>query len=172
MNKFTRKSDTPTSFIVGVFFVFITQFLVAVGLTGCGTSALQRSGGAGLDVLVIKTADKEHQFEVELALDEREQAKGLMFRRSMANNHGMLFVYNSERQIGMWMKNTFLSLDMLFVKRDGTIVKIAKMTEPFSLAVISSEQPVFAVLELNAGVSDKLGLRVGDHLLHPLLQGK
>ena len=99
-----------------------------------------------MDVLIIKTGDQEHRFEIELALDEREQAKGVMFRRAMAQNHGMLFVYDRECMINMWMKNTVLPLDMLFVRRDGWIVKIAKRTEPFSLAVISSDQPVLPFL--------------------------
>ncbi len=124
---------------------------------------------AQLSQLVIESSGKQHHFEVELALNDRMQAQGLMFRRQMAANHGMLFIYDRENVVNMWMKNTLLPLDMLFVKRSGVVVKIARRTEPFSEKIISSEIPVFAVLELNAGVSDELSIKVGDRLLHPLL---
>ena len=92
-----------------------------------------------LSDLQIKTASNgTHLFKVELALDESSQARGLMFRRTMAADHGMLFIYDPERPIGMWMKNTILSLDMLFVTRDGVITKIFERTEPFSERVLAS----------------------------------
>ena len=119
--------------------------------------------------LRIKTSLSEHLFTIELALDQRSQAKGLMFRREMAADHGMLFVYDGEQEIAMWMKNTLLSLDMLFVRADGRIAKIARRTEPFSERTISSVEPVLAVLELNGGTADRLSIKVGDRLLHPLL---
>ena len=119
--------------------------------------------------LTIVTRTGEHSFMVELALDERSQARGLMFRRSMAPDHGMLFIYGQERLVSMWMKNTVLSLDMLFVKRDGTIARIFERTEPFSERVLSSQQPVYGVLELNGGTVERLGIKRGDRMLHPLL---
>lgn len=128
--------------------------------------------GAQLSELRIKTSVQQHVFKVELALDEGSQAQGLMFRRSMPDDHGMLFVYDREQSISMWMKNTVLPLDMLFVKRDGTIANIAKRTEPFSERVISSFGPVYGVLELNGGTADRLSIKVGDRVLHSLLSSK
>ena len=119
--------------------------------------------------LRIRTAKAEHKFTVELALDEQSQAKGLMFRHEMPADHGMLFIYHKEHPIAMWMKNTLLSLDMLFVRKDGTITKIARNTEPLSEKIIPSSGPVYGVLELNAGTADRLAIHVGDRLLHPLL---
>ena len=170
MQKSKQKIYTPIAFrAVGVFFVFL--FVVfSMALAGCGSSQEQKAvEDKHVRELRIKTSDKEHVFSVELALDDAEQAKGLMFRRNMADDHGMLFVYDMERVIGMWMKNTFLPLDMLFLESDGRIVKIARHTEPHSTDVISSQKPVLAVLELNAGTSDHLAISVGDRVLHPLL---
>ncbi len=126
----------------------------------------------GLSNLSIKTASGTYQFKVELALDGPSQAKGLMFRRTMPADHGMLFIYAPERPISMWMKNTILSLDMLFVKRDGTIAKIFERTEPFSERILSSGQPVYGVLELNAGSVERWGIKTGDQMVHPLLQAQ
>lgn len=120
--------------------------------------------------LRIVTSAGEHLFHVELALDQQAQEQGLMFRREMPPDHGMLFVYDRPRVIAMWMKNTVLSLDMLFVGADGRITRIARRAEPFSEEIISSGAPVRAVLELNGGTADRLSIRKGDRLLHPLLQ--
>ena len=146
-------------------------------LTGCGSQVSEQKQTDGkkadaLSSLSIKTSDHTHLFKVELALDDPSQARGLMFRRSMAADHGMLFIYDRERPIGMWMKNTILSLDMLFVKRDGTITKIFERTEPFSERVLSSRQPVYGVLELNGGTVERLGIKSGDRLIHPLMQAQ
>ena len=144
-------------------------FVVAGGLAGCGSSLSDRSE-SDLSILSIKTGNgQEHVFRVELALDAASQARGLMFRRKMADDGGMLFVYDREHVINMWMKNTFLPLDMLFAGRDGTIIAIAKRAEPFSEKIISSQKPAFAVLEVNAGTAERLSIRVGDHIVHPLL---
>ncbi len=160
-----QKSDAPIAVkAVGVFFVL----LVSLSLAGCGGSQEQVKDRQ-VKELRIKTSDKEHVFSVELSLDEASQTKGLMFRREMDDTHGMLFVYQFERRIGMWMKNTFLPLDMLFLKKDGKIAKIARNTEPFSTDIISSDVPITAVLELKAGTSDRLSINVGDWVLHPLL---
>ena len=122
--------------------------------------------------MLFRSASGTYQFKVELALDGPSQAKGLMFRRTMPADHGMLFIYAPERPISMWMKNTILSLDMLFVKRDGTIAKIFERTEPFSERILSSGQPVYGVLELNAGSVERWGIKTGDQMVHPLLQAQ
>ena len=131
---------------------------------------MHRVGAFEPSTLTIKTAAGErHRFAVELALTTPEHAQGLMFREQLADDAGMLFVYESERPVAMWMKNTLIPLDMLFIARDGTITSIAARTTPQSLEVIPSGQPVKAVLELNGGTSERLGIQPGDQVLHPLL---
>ena len=124
------------------------------------------------DELTIETADgARHRFEVELALSREQQARGLMYRRSLAENAGMLFVYGKEWPVSMWMKNTLIPLDMLFIRRDGRIVRIAERTVPRSLETISSGQLVAAVLEVNGGTAARLGIQLGDRVLHPAFDG-
>src|SRR5690606_22038441 len=98
-----------------------------------------------------------------------EQAQGLMFRETLAPDAGMLFVHDRERRLAMWMKNTVLPLDMLFLGYDGTILSIVENTVPFSETVIAPSHPSKAVLELNAGTAARLALAPGDKVLHPLL---
>ena len=119
----------------------------------------------GKDTISIASGDKTHKFRVELALTHQQQMQGLMFRRNMAPDAGMLFVYRREAPIAMWMKNTYIPLDMLFISRDGKIVKIAERTVPLSEATISSGEAVIAVLELNAGTASRLGIGPGDRVL-------
>ena len=119
--------------------------------------------------VVLKTGTGEHTYTVELAETPAEQAKGLMFRRTMAPTHGMLFVYDTPREIGMWMRNTYIPLDMIFIDARGRVHRIETHTEPFSTDIISSGGQVAAVLELNAGQADKIGLKPGDEVLHPAL---
>lgn len=121
--------------------------------------------------LTIETADGEtHEFEVELAETNAERAQGLMFRRSLEEGTGMLFLYPRSRRISMWMKNTFIPLDIIFIDEVGRIVRIAQRTIPESTASISSGGPAKAVLEVNAGVTQRLGIDEGDQVHHPDLQ--
>ncbi len=121
--------------------------------------------------LTIASGEKEHAFTVELAVTSEEQAQGLMHRRKLAADAGMLFPFAPEREAAFWMKNTYIPLDMLFVAGDGRIVNIAQRTVPLSLAVVSSEGPVRAVLELNGGTTARLGIRPGDRVIHPIFDG-
>ena len=109
---------------------------------------------------------EEHEFQVELAVTWEQKAQGLMYRQAMPEDHGMLFLYESEGPRSMWMKNTYIPLDILFIGRDGRIVFIAERTVPLSLSTISSKGPAKAVLELNGGTVAKLGIRPGDRLLY------
>ncbi len=172
---FEEKKGAPTDRSVGVSVfwrgLLVLAIVLTAGLAGCGSTMSETQNPEQQRELRIKTATAEHLFRVELALDERSQARGLMFRREMPADHGMLFIYEGEKEIAMWMKNTVLSLDMLFVRADGTIVKIARNTEPFSEQIIGSGEPVAGVLELNAGTSERLSIRKGDRVLHPLLSG-
>ena len=119
-------------------------------------------------MLTIETLGASHEFDIELALTPAQQSQGLMFRRQMAPNAGMLFYHRRDTVATMWMRNTFLPLDMLFVAADGRIVHIAERTVPQSLTTISAGKPVRAVLEVNAGTVRRLAIRSGDRLIHPL----
>ena len=113
--------------------------------------------------LTIVTHDsKRHVFQVEMALAPDQQTTGLMFRTKVADDGGMLFDWGVERPSQMWMKNTLVPLDMLFISADGHIHSIAEHTVPQSLAVIDSRGPVRATLELADGTAARLDLRVGD----------
>jgi uncharacterized membrane protein (UPF0127 family) len=129
---------------------------------------LQAQQELPLEPLAIETADGKRLFVVEVARSERQQAIGLMWRTSMAADHGMLFDFGAERYINMWMQNTPLSLDMLFIARDGRVVSIAAETTPFSTDRITSEAPVSAVLELLGGSAARLGIAPGDRVRHSL----
>jgi uncharacterized membrane protein (UPF0127 family) len=138
------------------------------------------TGGAGaagmpdhlqLDDVVIKTASgKAHAFRVRVASRLADRRRGLMFVDTMEVDEGMLFDNGENRIASMWMKNTPLSLDMLFIRADGTISSIAEETAPFSRVPILSREPVIAVLEIRGGVSGRLGLAAGDRVIHALFE--
>ncbi|HTO30610.1 MAG TPA: DUF192 domain-containing protein [Pararhizobium sp.] len=118
--------------------------------------------------LTVTTTDgKVHTFTVELALDNEQRAQGLMFRRTMAKDAGMLFDFGTTRQVMMWMKNTYLPLDMLFIARDGKVMTVRENAVPHSESIIDSRVPVAFVLELNAGVVERLGIAEGDRVDAP-----
>ena len=112
--------------------------------------------------LVIDTAKGPVQFTVELASTPRQQERGLMFRTHLAPDEGMLFDFVHDGMRGFWMKNTLIPLDMVFIAGDGTIRSIAENTVPRSLATIDARFPVRATLELAAGATARLNIRVGD----------
>ncbi|MAG97996.1 MAG: DUF192 domain-containing protein [Alphaproteobacteria bacterium] len=136
--------------------------------------ALPQAVAAGLPTteLVIATAKHRHTFTVELAANRQDRARGLMYRRTLAPDAGMLFDYGAPVRIAMWMKNTYIPLDMLFISSDGTISHIAERTVPHSLTTIVGPKPARAVLELNGGSAARLGIRVGDRVLHVLFGAK
>jgi uncharacterized membrane protein (UPF0127 family) len=112
--------------------------------------------------LSIITATGRHEIAVEVASKPHELRQGLMFRRSLGANKGMLFLYPHPHEVQMWMKNTYISLDMVFVREDGTVLRVERDTEPFSLRTISSGGPAIAVIELPAGSAERLGIKSGD----------
>jgi uncharacterized protein len=122
--------------------------------------------------LTIVTKAGPKRFDVEVMRDDAARARGLMFRRHMAADHGMLFDFEQDQPVTMWMKNTYLPLDMVFIRPDGTISRIAADTEPLSTAIISSGGPVLAVLELNAGTAAKLGIAPGDRIEHAMFKAR
>lgn len=133
----------------------------------------QTSAQPGLPVapLTIVTGRGRFDFEVEVADDPQEQAVGLMFRETMGPRAGMLFDFGVTRDVSMWMRNTPLSLDMVFIRKDGTVASVAQRTTPFSEAIIASGAPVAYVLELNAGIANLIGLAAGDRVTSPAIGG-
>ena len=123
-----------------------------------------------LEALEIVTASGSHQFSVEVMRDDSQRARGLMYRRSMPQDRGMLFDFKREEPVSMWMKNTYLSLDMVFVDRSGRVINVAENTEPLSERIIPSGAPAYAVLELNAGSARRIGLKAGDRLRHSIFR--
>jgi uncharacterized protein len=125
-----------------------------------------------LQPLEIATKSGVHIFGVEMAITPEEQAKGLMFRRELAEKQGMLFDFHREQPTSFWMKNTYVSLDMIFIRADGRILRIAENTVPLSEALVPSGGPVRAVLEVVAGTAKKLGIAPGDRVTHPIFTGR
>jgi uncharacterized membrane protein (UPF0127 family) len=111
--------------------------------------------------VVVATDGGKHAFQVELAEDAQERARGLMYRRQMADDAGMLFDFGEETSVSFWMANTYIPLDMLFIRADGTIKSIRERTTPLSQRSIQ-ESGVRYVLEINGGLSDELGIEPGD----------
>jgi uncharacterized membrane protein (UPF0127 family) len=126
---------------------------------------------AELQPLEIASKGGVHTFAVELAVTPDEQAKGLMFRRELPEGQGMLFDFHREQPATFWMKNTYVSLDMIFIRADGRILRIAEHTVPLSEALVPSGGPVRAVLEVVAGTAKKLGIAPGDRVAHPIFGG-
>jgi hypothetical protein len=123
-----------------------------------------------LTPLTIVTANGTHRFNVEVADTPERRTVGLMHRPSLAPNAGMLFDFKVDAPVSMWMRNTRIPLDMLFIARDGRIVNIAERAVPFSETSIPSRGPVRAVLELNGGTSARLGIKPGDRVSHPMFK--
>jgi uncharacterized membrane protein (UPF0127 family) len=115
--------------------------------------------------IAIVTAGGRHPFRVELAATPEQRIQGLQGRRSLAAGAGMLFRFDPPEAVAMWMKNTYVPLDMLFIDRAGRIVGIAEDTVPLSLELIRAPQPVTGVVEVNAGTVRRLGIRVGDRIV-------
>jgi uncharacterized protein len=117
--------------------------------------------------LIIHAGGSAYKFEVELATTPAQREQGLMFRKSMAANAGMLFLYPNEQPVAFWMKNTLIPLDMLFLKADGSIARIAANAVPLDETPIPSDAPVQAVLEVNGGTAAALGIKEGDKVDYP-----
>ena len=124
-------------------------------------------GRAADDTLEIVSKSGVHVFRVELAVTDEQRARGLMFRRSLPEGQGMLFKFEPDQVIQMWMHNTYISLDMIFIRSDGRVLRIAESTKPESDSIISSGAPARGVLEVIAGTARKLGIAPGDRVAHP-----
>jgi uncharacterized membrane protein (UPF0127 family) len=142
----------------------VAALLVAWLATTEGAAAFDRS------LLTIETSHGRFEFQVELAVTSAERAQGLMFRESLADDQGMLFDFGAAKPVAMWMRNTYIPLDIVFIRADGSIGRIAENAEPLSDAVIDSGEPVSAVLELRGGLTSERGIEVGDRVVHALFE--
>ena len=141
----------------------IALMLWACGLT-CPADAIK------VETLKLHTAGGVHVINTEITESQEEKAMGLMFRTSLADNAGMLFFYEPPQEVTMWMRNTYIPLDMVFIRTDGIVHRIEAWTQPFSESIISSGADVAACLELAGGAAERLGLKPGDRVEHPLFK--
>ena len=131
-----------------------------------------RGSAAEESTLEIVTKGGVHVFTIELATNDAERQKGLMFRKELPEGRGMLFDFQRDQDVSMWMRNTLIPLDMLFINADGSIRRIAENTEPLSERTIPSGGPVRGVLEVIGGTAKKFGIVAGDKVAHPVFSGK
>ncbi|MFN3659368.1 MAG: DUF192 domain-containing protein [Pseudolabrys sp.] len=142
-------------------YVLVALLAAAGPLTAADRQALEIVSKGGV-----------HVFSVEMAVNDAERSRGLMYRRELPPGQGMLFDFQREQDVSMWMQNTYISLDMLFIRGDGRILRIAENTEPLSTKIVSSGGPVRAVLEVVGGTARKLGIAPGDRVAHPIFKGR
>jgi uncharacterized membrane protein (UPF0127 family) len=144
--------------------------LTALALFGLLIAGVTQAADKQTLEIVSKTG--VHPFAVELVDNEADRAKGLMYRKSLPEGQGMLFDFHREQDVSFWMQNTYIPLDMIFIKADGRILRIAENTEPMSTKMVPSGGPVRAVLEVIGGTSRKLGIAPGDRVAHPIFSGR
>jgi hypothetical protein len=151
--------------------LFIVGILVLGNAGALASLALAEQAGQAMrlpaEKMTIVTAQGRFDFDVEIADEPVEQQRGLMFRTDLPTRRGMLFDFGQTRMVSMWMKNTPLPLDMVFIRADGTVASVAERTEPFSENIVASGEPVAYVLELNAGVARLIGVKAGDRIEFP-----
>lgn len=146
----------------------LRSWILAAAVLAAGVCALGSPAARAEPVCIELAGGAVHRYEVEVAATPAARAHGLMFRRELAPQAGMLFDFGRDEVARMWMKNTFIPLDMVFVGGDGTVRSIVRNAPPRSLDTISSRVPVRAVLELNGGESARIGLAPGDRIRHPV----
>jgi hypothetical protein len=139
---------------------------LALVMAGIACAAQAELATFAKSKLVIETTEGRYPFNIELALTQPQMAQGLMYRRTLAPDAGMLFDYGAPQPVAFWMKNTLIPLDMIFIGADGTVVDFHERAVPLSLDPIESKVPARAVLEVNGGTVARLGLKVGDVVHH------
>ena len=138
-------------------------------VVACGVLAvLGPARAAGQSTLEIVSASGVHAFNVELATTEEERERGLMFRKELPQGQGMLFDFFTDQPVSFWMHNTYISLDLIFIRSDGRIMHIAENAKTLSDDLIPSGAPVRAVLEVIAGTARQLGIKPGDKVINPI----
>jgi uncharacterized membrane protein (UPF0127 family) len=149
------------------------QFLlVASAMVLPASAPIGRLVAAELETLRISGKTGVHTFAVEMAVTPEETSRGLMYRRDLPEGRGMLFDFKREQEAAFWMKNTYISLDMIFIRGDGRIRRIAENAQPLSERLVPSGGRVRAVLEVIAGTAKKLALAPGDRVDHPIFRGR
>ena len=152
-------------------FLLVGTLAFGLALSACAKSSAQvDEAGRPLEELKIVTASGEHEFLVEIADDEPERQRGLMFRPPLADDRGMLFEFPVAAEQGFWMRNTPSSLDIIYIDPTGTIVSIAHHATPYSEAVLPSNGAANGVLELRAGRVEEIGAKAGDKIVHPFFK--
>ncbi len=146
--------------------VLIATFFLLVSASGLADRDPALAGFFAAPLSIETTAGDTHSFNAYLAVTTQQRIHGLMFVRDLPANYGMLFLYEPEQVASMWMKNTVLPLDILFIRGDGTITNIARNTTPGSLEPIRADGIVRGVLELNAGTCKALGIEAGDRVIY------
>ena len=124
------------------------------------------------NILEIAGKNGVHVFSVEIAANDEQRARGLMFRKELPEGHGMLFDFQREQEVAFWMKDTYIPLDMIFIRGNGRILRIVENTVPLSIQQVPSGGPVRAVLEVIGGTARKLGIAPGDQVAHPIFSGR
>ena len=144
---------------------------VAAAIVALCAFSIAGARAATFQPLEIVTKSGVQVFSVEMATTEQEKETGLMYRKEVPDGKGMLFDFSPPQEVSMWMKNTYVSLDMIFIRADGRILRIAENTEPLSTRIISSQGLAKGVLEVVAGTAKKYGIEPGDRVGHPLFNG-
>jgi uncharacterized protein len=155
------RGSTHVQVALAALLALVIFFAASVGFT---------AQGGELDSLEIVTATGRHAFQVEIANNDATRERGLMDRRYMAPDHGMLFEFDRAEPVAFWMKNTYIPLDMIFIAPSGVVTHIAANAEPLSERVIPSGGPSIGVLEVNGGVAASIGVKVGDRVRHPFFR--
>lgn len=141
--------------------------LMIIAMVAAIALAVPFAHGAEQQNVEITSKTGVHSFMVDLAVTDEERQRGLMFRRSLPDSYGMLFDFKQDQEVSMWMHNTYVPLDMIFIEADGRIHRIAENTKTLSDAIIPSQGPVRAVLEVAAGTARRYGIQPGDLVASP-----
>ena len=147
--------------------------LIALGLAACAgargatpAADTRNPQGPTEPLEVVTAAGRTIRFKVEVVDTPGSRELGLMYRRHLAQNAGMLFDFKSSQDVAFWMKNTFIPLDIVFIRADGTVANIARQAKPFDETPLPSDGPVLGVLEINGGEAARIGLKAGDQVRH------
>ena len=145
----------------------IAAALLLVGGATLAARVPARAAGEAT-IEIVSSSSGVHAFRVQLATNDAERERGLMFRKELPEGHGMLFDFETVQPVTFWMHNTYIPLDMIFIRGDGRILRIAENTEPLSTRIIPSNGPVRAVLEVIGGTARKFGIAPGDRVASPI----
>jgi uncharacterized membrane protein (UPF0127 family) len=146
------------------------SLVLFVSLWFASAAAFDPGAPAATEVVTIESANGRHVFNAEVVKEAKARDRGLMFRQSLPDDGGMLFDYDPPQEISFWMKNTYISLDIIFIDARGTILNIVPNTIPLSLAPLPSAGPARGILEVKAGTCARLGIKAGDHVRHRIFE--